>query len=197
MVVTAAVAKTADNTADLIQALQYLRDTEILVGVPEKNTARKDDPITNAQLLYIHTQGIRKRAMRKRMDEILGTERGMKYSKAFDLYIRENGSPLWHSPPRPVLAPSIESVQDRITEQMGKAAAAAMDGDIKETRARIRATGQVAQDAARGWLDVKNLAPNSPRTIRMKGSDRPLVNTGGVQKAIVYVVQHKGADQLT
>ena len=33
--------------------------------------------------------------------------------------------------------------------------------------------------------------PNSPRTIRRKGSDQPLVDTGEMRKAITYVVRDK------
>jgi hypothetical protein len=190
--VTASVVTMQDNTAELIRALEYLRDHEVFVGVPEKNLNRgEDETISNAQLLYIHTHGIRKFRMRRRMDEFMA--KGAVYSKAFELYLKENGSPAWHAVPRPVLDPSVESEKFHITEQMGKAAAAAMDGNMEETRKRLQSAGIVAQEAAHRWMGKEHLAPNRPATIRMKGSDQPLVDTDSLRKAIIYVVRKKGS----
>ena len=194
--VTASVMTGQDNTDKLVQALQYLRDHEVFVGVPEKNLNRGDEgTISNAQLLYIHTHGIRRAHVRRRMDEFM--EAGAKYSKAFEMYIQENGDPIWHAVPRPVLAPSVESEKFHITEQMGKATAAALDGDLAETQRRMRMAGTVAQNAARAWMNKEHLEPNRPATIRMKGSDQPLIDTGSLRKAIIYVVRKRtGAEAI-
>ena len=195
--VGASVETIQDNTAELVRALEYLRDHEVFVGVPEKNLNRgEDETISNAQLLYIHTHGIRKFRMRRRMDEFM--QAGAVYSKAFEMYLKENGSPAWHAVPRPVLDPAVESEKFHITEQMGKAAAAAMDGNLEETRKRMRMAGMVAQNAARAWMNREHIAPNRPATAAAKmkkGSTdpQPLIDTGSLRKAIIYVVRKKGS----
>ena len=204
--VTASVMTGQDNTDKLVQALQYLRDHEVFVGVPEKNLNRGDEgTISNAQLLYIHTHGIRRAHVRRRMDEFM--EAGAKYSKAFEMYLQENGDPIWHAVPRPVLDPAIRSVKFQILEQMGKATAAALDGDVAETRKRMRMAGTVARNAARGWMQHPPLTENRPATqeikkAKVKGKKKivnpqPLVDTGSLRKAIIYVVRKRtGAEAI-
>ncbi len=198
--VTASVVTMQDNTAELIRALEYLRDHEVFVGVPEKNLNRgEDDTISNAQLLYIHTHGIRRAHVRRRMDEFM--EAGAKYSKAFEMYLQENGDPIWHAVPRPVLDPAVQSEKFHIAEQQGKAAAAALDGNLEETRKRMQMAGQIAQNAARSWMSNEHLEPNRPATVAIKmkkGSTnpQPLIDTGSLRKAIVYVVRSKGREAI-
>ncbi len=198
--ITTRVDTLQDNTADLVRALTYMRDHEVFVGVPEKNLDRgEDDTISNAQLLYIHTHGIRKYRMRRRMDEFMRA--GAIYSKAFEMYLAENGSPAWHAVPRPVLDPAVRSEKFHIAEQQGKAAAAALDGNLEETRKRMQMAGQIAQNAARSWMSNEHLEPNRPATVAIKmkkGSTnpQPLIDTGSLRKAIVYVVRSKGREAI-
>jgi hypothetical protein len=46
-----------DNLPALRTRLAGLLGAKVCVGIPEENTARKGEPINNAQLLYIHTNG--------------------------------------------------------------------------------------------------------------------------------------------
>jgi hypothetical protein len=39
------------------KALESLARKEVYVGVPQANASRKDEPINNAELMYIHTNG--------------------------------------------------------------------------------------------------------------------------------------------
>lgn len=48
----------ADKTKNLISALQFMKKNYTLVGIPQAKTERKrGDPVTNAELLFIHTHG--------------------------------------------------------------------------------------------------------------------------------------------
>lgn len=50
-----------ENLKNLLKAVNYTEDNYVLVGIPQKTTSRpKDEPgvgITNAELLFIHTNG--------------------------------------------------------------------------------------------------------------------------------------------
>lgn len=37
-----------------------------------------------------------------------------------------------------------------------------------------------------------DFVPNSPETIKRKGSDKPLIDTGRMRQSINYVIQEKG-----
>ncbi|SFU71067.1 hypothetical protein [Alicyclobacillus macrosporangiidus] len=177
-----------DKTSSLAKALHTLAKTDVLVGIPQ-GSDREDGPITNAQLLYIHEHGVRSQTMREAMQPDL--DRGVPYSKAYDLFIHEHGSPLWKIPPRPVLEPSIATVKPKIAEWFKKATDAALNGD--DPGPYLDAAGKTARDAAFNWFtDPRNgWPPNAPSTIKAKGSDRPLIDTGEMRKAITWVVRER------
>lgn len=177
--------------AGLVKRLQGLQKRQIQVGIPQKTSSRKSEGINNAELLYIHTHGIRRKAMREEMQE--GMDRGLKYSEAFSLYIQSHGSPLWHSPPRPVLEPAIKANKEKIAMQFSKIVKAAADGNADAMERAITSTGMTAQNACRAWFkDPRNEWPrNDPKTVKLKGSDKPLVDSGELRDSIVYVVREE------
>lgn len=181
-----------DNMPALEALLRELKESDVLVGIPEQKASRKKSDINNAELLYIHTHGIRRKAMRQEMQ--LEMDRGSAYSAAYQLYLQEHGSPLWKSPPRPVLEPAIQDKKDWIAEQLGKAATAGLDGDRKGFREGLHRAGETAENAARDWFtNPKNgWKPNSAKTIELKGSDKPLIDTDEMRKSITHVVRRKG-----
>jgi hypothetical protein len=109
------------------------------------------------------------------------------------LFIHSKGSPIRHIPPRPVLEPAIAAEDNlkKITYQLVEADKAALAGNMALARQRVGKAGLAGQNAARGWFtDPRNAwAPNRPATIRHKGSDRPLIDTGALRAAITYVVR--------
>lgn len=173
----------------LVKRLQGLQKRQIQVGIPQQTSSRKGEGINNAELLYIHTHGTRRKAMRKEMQE--GMDRGLKYREAFSLYIQSHGSPLWHSPPRPVLEPAIKENKEKIALQFSKIVKAAADGNADAMERAITSTGMTAQNACRSWFkDPRNGWPrNDPKTVKLKGSDKPLVDSGELRDSIVYVVR--------
>ena len=172
---------------DRMQALN--KANKLYVGIPQEKTSRGDEPINNASLLYIHTHGIRRKSMREEMQGYL--DQGMKYSLAYQLYIQTHGSPLWHAPPRPVIEPAIAKHRREIAVEYSNAIKAAMSGDSAKANSCIIRTGQLAQDICRKWfVDEENgWPPNSPKTVKKKGSAKPLIDTGALRKAIVYVTR--------
>lgn len=47
----------ANNLSKILESLQFIRDNGVYVGIQQKDTTREDDDVTNAELLFIHTNG--------------------------------------------------------------------------------------------------------------------------------------------
>lgn len=180
-----------DNLPALEELLREMKQSDVLVGIPEQKASQRGN-INLAELLYIHTHGIRRKAMRQEMQ--LEMNRGSAYSAAYQLYLQEHGSPLWKSPPRPVLEPAIQDKKEWIAEQLGKAATAGLDGDKKRFREGLHRAGETAENAARDWFtNPRNgWKPNSAETVERKGSNKPLIDTDQMRKSITHVVRRKG-----
>lgn len=184
------------TTRDRMEALRNvvtgMQKLKVYVGIPEDGSTRKDSSeVSNAELAYMHTHGVRQQSM---IDDMQGSlDSGTSYSKAHQMYIQANGSPLWKSPPRPIIEPAIENSKDKIAEQFSKAITKDLDGDEEGAKAQLEITGMLGQNIVRAWfVDPKNQWPeNSPKTIAAKGSDRPLIDKGELRKAITYVVGDK------
>lgn len=178
---------TKDISRDLLQSLGDLAKKTVCVGVPQQEDNKRGEGITNAELLYIHTNGIRDTSMIRAMQHDLDS--GTPYSVAHELYVHENGSPLWNSPPRPVLEPSIDNIKDEIALQMKGAVNAALDGS--NVQVELEKVGQMGENAARDWFtNPENKWPaNSKITIKRKGSDKPLIDTGELRKSIIFVIK--------
>lgn len=139
------------------KALGNLGRARAYVGIPEAATSRPGQVITNAALMYIHT----------------------------------HGSTLRNIPPRPVIEPAIEAQDNRavITNELELCAAAELDGKPDEMALHLKRAGTAGANAAKRWFrDPRNgWAPNAPSTIAAKGSDRPLIDTGELRRAITHV----------
>lgn len=186
MVMTASVQKRS-NLADLKKRIHEVAKINVLVGIPQEKDSREEGgSIGNAELLYIHTHGIRKRAMREEMKSDM--DEGKKYSEAYSLYVQSHGSPLWHSPPRPVLEPAIEANKESMAEVLK---AAVLSYIHSGSEFGFRRAGMLGASAAKNWFqDPRNgWEPNSPKTIARKGSSLPLVDTGALRQAITYVIR--------
>lgn len=181
----------AGGLQGLIRRLNDMKGRTIYVGIPQERSSREGgaEGINNAELLYIHTNGIRRQSMRREMDANMAG--GMKYSAAYSLYIQSHGSPLWQSPPRPVLEPAIKANKNGIMREFRGIGKAASRGDEDAMERAIIRTGLAAQNACRSWFtDPRNgWPPNAPETIQRKGSDNPLIDTGTLRKSIIYVVR--------
>ncbi|WP_220389002.1 hypothetical protein [Paenibacillus tyrfis] len=192
----AKVTKTADLSPEVKKMLNDLARMQVYVGIPEGNDNNRTEEagqaeITNAELLYIHTHGVRQKEMREEMNPKVESGE-MTYSKAFQMYLHTHGSPLWHSPPRPVIEPAIEKNKEVISKQLRKAAETALDGQDPENE--LEKAGMLGQNIVRAWFTdpANGWAPNSPATESAKGSDKPLIDSAEMRKAITYVVEKEG-----
>jgi hypothetical protein len=111
------------------------------------------------------------------------------------LFIHTNGSPLRKIPARPVLQPAIEADGNKqaIAAELASSLKASIAGDHALAVKRMRRVALTGQNAARRWFtDSRNAwAPNAPSTIRAKGSDRPLIDTGALRNSIVGIIKEE------
>ena len=153
--------KRLSNTGTLEDRLQRLTRKDVLVGIPVKNASRPGEEINNAELLYLHT----------------------------------HGSPLQHIPARPVIEPAIAAPDNKanITAELKEAAQGVLEGRPEDASRHLELAGQVGENAAVRWFtDPRNGWPrNAPSTIKAKGSDRPLIDTGELRRAITHVVEER------
>ena len=151
--------KSGNGAEGLRQALERLSRCDVLVGIPQNKNSREGEKVGNAELLYILS----------------------------------HGSPVRGIPARPVIEPAIKADGNRqpISEQLNLAVQAMLQGDVKGVERYLKLAGVVASNACKAWfLDSRNnWAPNKPATIKAKGSDKPLIDTGSLRKAITYVVR--------
>lgn len=154
--------KKQDNGKPLGDLLKEIAKMQVYVGIPEEKASRKGEPVNNAQLLYIHT----------------------------------NGSQLKGIPKRPVIEPALEAKENKeaITAELGEAVKSLLDKKPAQAKMHLKRAGMIGQNAARAWFDDprNGWAPNTERTIVAKGSDRPLIDTAQMRKAIIYVVKDNG-----
>lgn len=193
-----------DLTQQIQQSLKSLGNMDVYVGIPEGDVGTHSD-VSNAELMYILSHGVRGKAMREEMDDMMqfgkdgpysvgfnkfleNMDGGMPYSAAYELYIHEHGSPLWNVPPRPILEPAIRKHKEKIALELRKAAETALSG--QDPTAQLHKAGMLGQNVARDWFyDPENRWPeNAESTIQAKGSERPNVDTGNLRNSIVYVV---------
>ena len=51
------VVESASKMVRNIQLLDFMKENEVYVGIQQKESKREDEQITNAELLFIHTNG--------------------------------------------------------------------------------------------------------------------------------------------
>ena len=112
------------------------------------------------------------------------------------LAIHEHGSPIMHIPARPVVKPALAqpAVRAEMAAAMGKACAAALDGDRAGVLSAMEESGKAGADGIRSYIDQGILPPNAPVTlsggwvwnpvakkgvyVKGKSGTTPLVDTG-------------------
>lgn len=147
------------TTAALKASLAKLQRSQVFVGVPEAKAPRKKSKITNAQLVYIHTNG--------------SPLRGIPARPIIEPAIEAAGNK--------------ELITGQLGKA-AQAAMGSKPAEMRPHLDQAGTLGRDAakrwfRDSRNNW------APNAPATIREKGSDRPLVDTAEMLRSITYVVE--------
>ena len=188
--VTVQVTETGEGDLKrILEALKKLSEDELLVGVSADTAGSgRGEDINNAELAFIHTNGVRAAGMKSETDKAV--EEGTPYPLALQAYIKEHGSPAYRVPPRPFLEPSIEKHLDLVESGMKAALQDVLDGgDGRAQRERLGAT--MAAKVQAYFQEDNGWPPNAPSTIKKKGSAQPLVDTGALRQSITYIIRAK------
>lgn len=106
------------------------------------------------------------------------------------LMLHTVGSPVQNIPPRPTIQPTIAKhkrfITDKLKSAMREYSKTGNDG-------KLRALGMYISSQVKEFINDpgNGLTPNSPRTIRQKGSALPLVDTGELRNSITYVIRKR------
>ena len=94
------------------------------------------------------------------------------------------------SPSRPFLRKSVDGHKDEISRFMKRAVKEITEG--KSVEEVLKKIGVFQQKIIRKEISSGNFEPNSPETVRRKGSDKPLIDTGLMRQFVNYVIREKG-----
>jgi hypothetical protein len=175
----------AVTEAAMKTALAMLRKSQVYVGIPETTAMDR-----KRQLMSLASS-----APSKRKSRLQGLAVSGGVNNAQLVYIHTHGSPLKRIPARPIIEPAINDPENKakITDELGLAAKAGLDGRPNDVTKYLNLSGQLAENLVRAWfVNPKNhWAPNAASTVRRKKSDKPLIDTGAMRKAITYVVSEE------
>lgn len=155
-----------DRVDDILAAVRELGARDVKVGFPEK-TGGRGDADTEADA---GGDG-----------ELTNPEIA---------YIHEFGAPEAKIPERPFLIVGVEGALPTITKIMKDGVKAALNG--KDTADQtLNKIGLIAQGAVQQKIVDGPFVPNAEITIKSKGSDKPLIDTGALRQAVSYVIEDK------
>lgn len=127
------------------------------------------------------------------MEVVVGFQEGQAYedgtSMAEVAAYNEFGSS--DTPARPFMKQSFEKREKELQAACNQVNTALSKGDTAEhalNQLGVITKGMVQEEIASG-----DFAPNAPSTVRQKGSEQPLIDTGTMRQSVNYVVRKAGA----
>jgi hypothetical protein len=191
---------TVDRTKDLWEAIENLTGKEVLVGIPKENAGRKESPITNASLAYIHEFGSAVRHIPARPFIYPGIRKAKKQIIA----IMRRGA-------EKALEAKDPEAGDKILEEVGMAARNSIVREIRDPeppfaplqpatiRARMRRTAAGRRKLRAIKTGGKQLGMSMTEILTSYAQAswdtaggmniKPLIDTGQLRAAITYVVR--------
>ena len=94
------------------------------------------------------------------------------------------------APARPFLRDSVDENEDVIRDQCGKELKKLTTGATAETV--LKRVGALGVRLVQEKIVSGSFKPNDPSTLRKKGSDKPLIDTGRMRQSVKYVVKRRG-----
>lgn len=91
-------------------------------------------------------------------------------------------------PPRPFLLNAMREHRDKYLRVMKTEARAIIRG-TKTMEAVMRKLGALGQGDVQNEIETLRSPPNSPVTIRLKGSSNPLIDTGEMKQKVTFKVE--------
>nr|DAN79986.1 MAG TPA: virion morphogenesis protein [Caudoviricetes sp.]DAO80758.1 MAG TPA: virion morphogenesis protein [Caudoviricetes sp.] len=96
------------------------------------------------------------------------------------------------SPARPFMRKSVDENIDKINNFLKRTKRDILSG--KSAEEVLKMIGIFQKDLIQEKITNGSFVPNTPYTIRKKGSDKPLIDTGRMRQSVNYVIKEKGSD---
>lgn len=97
-----------------------------------------------------------------------------------------------NSPSRPFLRKSVDENQDKINAFLQGTKQDLLSG--KPAESVLKEIGIFQKDLIQEKITEGSYVPNAASTIRKKGSDKPLIDSGKMRQSVNYVIKKKGAE---
>ena len=127
------------------------------------------------------------------MEVVVGFQEGQQYDDGASLSevaaYNEFGSS--DTPARPFMKQSFEKREHELQAACDRVNSALSKGDTAEHV--LNQLGVVVKGMVQEEIGSGDFAPNAPSTVRQKGSDQPLIDTGTMRQSVNYVVRKAGA----
>ncbi|MEX5438896.1 hypothetical protein WCE01_01765 [Acinetobacter indicus] len=101
--------------------------------------------------------------------------------------IHYHGVPSKNIPKRDVVTPALEQNQEKYFGFIERSIPALMDGSM-DLRTMWEYLGMEGMADIQKQMVTARLAPLHPRTIKRKGSSRPLIDSGQLRQGVTYIV---------
>lgn len=97
-----------------------------------------------------------------------------------------------HIPSRPFLRMSVDENEDKINAMCAQQVKNLCNGGSAESV--LKEVGAFGVSLVQEKIGNGSFAPNAPATIKAKGSDHPLIDSGRMRQSVHYVVKGKGEE---
>lgn len=159
------VVESADKLVRSVGAIDFMRNNEVYIGIPQEETTREGEEVTNAELLFIHTNGSPARHIPPR--------------PVIEPAIKDDSERLSGMMKKAAQHVFAGEEEQAITQ-------------LKKTGMRGQNVSRAwFTNEKNNWPPN---APSVAEAKRRKGATnpRPLIDTGELRKSITYFVQTKG-----
>ena len=145
----------------MVKGWNYIRKTEVVVGITEETNTAREGGMSNASLLYLHENGIPSHNIPAR--PVL----------------------------RPAIADdgTKQKIEKLMKDGMEAALLHGDTNKAEQSFHKAGMVGRDA--CKKWITDGGHLAPNAPATVARKGSSKPLIDTGSMVGSITYAVRKK------
>lgn len=169
------VKESSETVYNMIMGWKWLAETEVLVGIPEEKSQRKSGSLSNAQLMYIHTNGSPANHLPARpvIEPALAQQ---ETRERIQEYLREGA--------KAALFGHIPEAQ-RAYQKAGQIGANAAVEYFTSGNLAPLSPYTIALKAAR----MKG--KNKSEAERIAAASRPLIDTGALRQSVTYVVRKK------
>lgn len=164
-------------TKSLIKKINQISQTDVLVGIPKEATEKKDgETFYLADIAFVQNYG--------------SYSKENESKKEVSVYTKQKDRKKGKIPPRPFGTTTVPRYKEKIFKFFGQEVDKALSGKqtVKKAFDRI---GMVVSGYMRKNLHDGEWTPNAQSTIDKKGSDKPLIDKGGMSQAITWVTRTK------